>query len=284
MNHAEILNSRVTMRSVTVAEGTTHERIEQRGLHCHPHNAWPDQMVVLGIEQPPITPAQYFNLGRKIGAAQVRKWTSCSSMPREVIDRLEPVPNPLRDMRDVSYLWTMPGNAGTSELDTLDVIAIIEPQVFVYGEQPGEVHSPALVVRLGHHRHEIVERKLGNCYYEYTCTGCKLTYRIDSSDLCREENPMTINQHHPEPLSLNDMMHIVDAFLVRKGRFQKDDATALMTVLANAGDGRTNVRCIAGEWTGTKKQLPPSNGVPMCPNGHVLLEGDVRWRLGYIPS
>lgn len=95
---------------------------------------------------------------------------------------------------------------------------------------------------------------------------------------------MTINQHHPEPLSLNDMMHIVDAFLVRKARFQENDAAALMSVLANAGDSRTSVRCINGEWTGTKKQLAPSNGVPVCPNGHVLLESDVRWSLGYIPS
>jgi hypothetical protein len=31
-------------------------------------------------------------------------------------------------------------------------------------------------------KHPLNERKLGNCYYEYTCPVCNISFRVDSSD------------------------------------------------------------------------------------------------------
>lgn len=59
--------------------------------------------------------------------------------------------------------------------------------------------------------------------------------------------------------------------------------TSVMVALLNAGDEFTSVSCVAGEWSGVKGDLSPSDGVPRCPNGHVLMEASTgRKRLGYV--
>jgi len=43
-------------------------------------------------------------------------------------------------------------------------------------------------------------------------------------------------------------------------------------ILMNYGWRHVKVRCINGEWAGEKGDLVPRDGVPLCPNGHVMVE------------
>lgn len=78
---------------------------------------------------------------------------------------------------------------------------------------------------------------------------------------------------------------IAEQFQHRRERFP-DERTfdALMTVLLNFGDNLTPVACILGEWSGTKGELPRSAGLPLCPNGHPLLETGDGYRLALVPT
>lgn len=89
----------------------------------------------------------------------------------------------------------------------------------------------------------------------------------------------------PRPLKVEDGQAIYEAFRSRRERWaDEDEFTALMVVLFNFGDRLTGVSCTAGEWSGVKGDLPPRDGIPLCPNGHPLFESPNRWRLGMVPE
>lgn len=178
-NYAALITNRVTMRDHIVAPNTPHERVERRGLYAHPNNSWPDQMVVINATLVPETAGCYYDLGRRVGSAQHRVYTSRRSMP-DVVTALLSAQRNTPDTIYVSYFWVAPGNAGVSDPATWDVTAIVEPAVNPYGQ--GAVYTPGIIVRLAHHAHTMTERLLANCYREHSCSGCGLRYRIDSSD------------------------------------------------------------------------------------------------------
>lgn len=61
-----------------------------------------------------------------------------------------------------------------------------------------------------------------------------------------------------------------------------DLETCLGLVLMNYGQRYVKVKCVAGEWEGTKGDLEPGPGIPKCPNGHVLLETSDAPRLALV--
>jgi hypothetical protein len=89
-----------------------------------------------------------------------------------------------------------------------------------------------------------------------------------------------------EPLSMDLADEIAQGIAYRQERFADETLhTSCMVVLLNFGDRWTPVRCVAGEWSGTKRDLTSASpvGVPLCPNGHVLIESaDGRRQLGLI--
>lgn len=88
-----------------------------------------------------------------------------------------------------------------------------------------------------------------------------------------------------EAIGVEDITRITDAFAFRQSHFAEEEpTTSLRVILANYGDHRTEVKCIAGEWSGIKAELTPGSGLPHCPNGHVLTEAPERWRLGLVPD
>jgi hypothetical protein len=69
----------------------------------------------------------------------------------------------------------------------------------------------------------------------------------------------------------------------RQDRFEESLRSSIMVVLLNAGDRFVAVRCVGPEqWTGTKAELTPRDGVPLCPSGHPMLETDRGRRLGWV--
>lgn len=75
--------------------------------------------------------------------------------------------------------------------------------------------------------------------------------------------------HH---LETGDIQLIADSIKARQDKYEEDFVTSVGVVLMNYGDKYKQVRCVNGEWHGQKKDLLPRDGVPHCPNGHVLLE------------
>lgn len=88
-----------------------------------------------------------------------------------------------------------------------------------------------------------------------------------------------------KPLSLDDVEMILDAVRLRKRNFptEPEDVTMLL-VLLNIGDRYTSVACINGEWVGQKQDIPKGEGIPMCPNGHVLTQSNTRLAVGWVSS
>ena len=88
-----------------------------------------------------------------------------------------------------------------------------------------------------------------------------------------------------QTLTVPQAADIAEQFQHRRERFP-DERTfdALMTVLLNFGDNLTPVACILGEWSGTKGELPRSAGLPLCPNGHPLLETGDGYRLALVST
>ncbi len=77
----------------------------------------------------------------------------------------------------------------------------------------------------------------------------------------------------PQFLGVADIGRIAEAIEQRQQRFPDETLTmSVGVVLMNYGERQVNVRCVADEWTGTKGELAPRDGVPLCPNGHPLLE------------
>lgn len=51
-----------------------------------------------------------------------------------------------------------------------------------YGYANGWDSTPEEIKKCRELKHKTVEKKLGNCHYEYTCPICKYLYKVDSSD------------------------------------------------------------------------------------------------------
>lgn len=83
-------------------------------------------------------------------------------------------------------------------------------------------------------------------------------------------------------VNMGDLEEIVEA-IVQRGKNFPDEPGAMTIglVLMNIGDRFTPVVCRHGEWMGIKKDLQKGDGVPTCPNGHVLTEGK-GLKLGWI--
>lgn len=84
-------------------------------------------------------------------------------------------------------------------------------------------------------------------------------------------------------IGLDDVEDIILIINKRWEAFPKDGIDmAVAVALMNYGDGFTEVECVNGEWAGIKKDIRPSDGIPKCPNGHVMLEKPGRWVLALV--
>lgn len=83
-------------------------------------------------------------------------------------------------------------------------------------------------------------------------------------------------------IKLTDIRSIAESVKYRTETFEEDLETAVIMVLMNYGDKFGKVRCIKGEWYGVKNDLERREGVPLCPNGHPLLELPTHPRLALI--
>lgn len=87
----------------------------------------------------------------------------------------------------------------------------------------------------------------------------------------------------PKPISPAQANDLYSRFLERRARFtDEDEQTSFLVTVLNFGAHLDDVACIAGEWSGTKGQLPPDLTIPTCPNNHPLIESPVQRRLGLI--
>lgn len=86
-----------------------------------------------------------------------------------------------------------------------------------------------------------------------------------------------------EKLTVAQAQDIAIAINARQYRFSEQLQMSVMTVLLNYGDRYTPVRCVRGEWSGIKDDLPRTGDIPHCPNGHVLFESNTgRKALGLV--
>jgi hypothetical protein len=84
-------------------------------------------------------------------------------------------------------------------------------------------------------------------------------------------------------LSMEEAQRFVDGYNSRRERFPSEPSnTSMFVMLFNFGDHLTPVRCIKGEWAGTKGELAPRDGIPVCPDGHPLLESGEVHRLALV--
>ena len=76
------------------------------------------------------------------------------------------------------------------------------------------------------------------------------------------------------PLSADTANDIANKIQKRQDRFSDEDFyTSIMVVLLNYGESSVRVGCTGSErWMGTKNELTPREGIPLCPNGHSLVE------------
>jgi len=88
----------------------------------------------------------------------------------------------------------------------------------------------------------------------------------------------------PWTLTLAEAGAIAEAVQYRQDNWSGESLlNSVMVVLLNAGSEYTPVRCVGGEWSGTKGDLASTGGgIPLCPNGHVLLETGPGKRLGFV--
>ena len=84
-------------------------------------------------------------------------------------------------------------------------------------------------------------------------------------------------------LKVSDIERIKDKIDNRQFAFDEDLATSIGVVLLTYGDSHVKVDCISGEWSGVKGELQSiGEGIPLCPNGHPLLEVSNAPRLALI--
>lgn len=67
-----------------------------------------------------------------------------------------------------------PPHAGQTGWDNKNILLIVEPY---WGDPDGKYVS----IEMGC-AHKFEGRKLGNCYYSYSCTECGYVYQVDSGD------------------------------------------------------------------------------------------------------
>jgi hypothetical protein len=82
-----------------------------------------------------------------------------------------------------------------------------------------------------------------------------------------------MNINDPIYLDVEMVQEIGKAIAHRMSKFTETVQFAASVVLLNYGDKYKEVECVKGEWSGTKADLPPTNRLPVCPNGHPLFEG-----------
>lgn len=95
---------------------------------------------------------------------------------------------------------------------------------------------------------------------------------------------MQIPPNPGDPLRLEQIDVIVEAIRLRQHRQPLETTDqSIAVILLNAGERYNLVKCLNGEWSGMKGEipLPAENTPPKCPNGHVLLEY-LGVRLGWI--
>lgn len=74
-------------------------------------------------------------------------------------------------------------------------------------------------------------------------------------------------------LGVADIQSITEKIMYRQEKFPGEQPhMSIGVVLMNYGDSLVQVECTQREWSGTKSQLTPRNGIPLCPNGHPLFE------------
>lgn len=87
-------------------------------------------------------------------------------------------------------------------------------------------------------------------------------------------------------LDIVDVKHIARKVQHRQQAFHESLERALGVVLLNYGDSQVKVRCVNGEWLGTKAEVVPrrgkGGGIPLCEHGHPLLETSEAPRLALI--
>lgn len=89
-----------------------------------------------------------------------------------------------------------------------------------------------------------------------------------------------------KPLSISDAQEIYLAVVRRQENFPDEDLGLTLTlILLNIGDRYAAVACMNEEhgWTGIKKDIPKGEGIPTCPEGHVLMETG-GFTLGWLSS
>lgn len=88
---------------------------------------------------------------------------------------------------------------------------------------------------------------------------------------------MSDQKHIPQvgdPIGVRDVEEIVEAIVSRQQKFPGEPVgLTIALILMNIGDRYSPVECIEQEWTALKKDIPKGEGVPKCPNGHVLTQG-----------
>jgi hypothetical protein len=83
-------------------------------------------------------------------------------------------------------------------------------------------------------------------------------------------------------LGVADIDKIYTKIKVRQERFHENLVMSLGVVLMNYGDSYVSLYCVGGEWEGKKGDLVSNGRIPMCPNGHVLIETSDAPRLALI--
>lgn len=88
-----------------------------------------------------------------------------------------------------------------------------------------------------------------------------------------------------EKMSIQESTEIANNIIRRQKQFGETLYQSIMVALLNAGDKFTMVACLNGEWQGKKGDIPVTTGIPVCPNGHVLVEAMAgRKALGWVDA
>lgn len=94
--------------------------------------------------------------------------------------------------------------------------------------------------------------------------------------------------HIPEAgamLSHKDFDNLMELLHIRKDKFPNEELrVSLGVILFNLGDAFTHVICFGGEWHGYKFNLQSGEGIPTCPNGHVLMADRPGLTLGWVEN
>jgi hypothetical protein len=99
-----------------------------------------------------------------------------------------------------------------------------------------------------------------------------MNVKLKNVEIYMNEDSGSIEMNVIRVLNVGDIENIVQKIQYRRLQFNEDLRMALGVVLMNYGDRYVKVRCINGEWSGTKADLIPRDGIPLCPNGHPLFE------------